>query len=260
MTNIIAFSNHKGGVAKTTSCISIGACLAESGHKVLLLDLDPQVNLTMTACIDPDHLEYTLVDLLDRGSESVIPSSMIHATALSGLDLLPADQRLIDYEMNAREYMGYEKRLSGVLDSFLPMYDYILIDCPPSMGSLTIMALTAATLAMIPVQCDYYSTRGLINLVEIINAVRKRTNPSLQYALFVTMYDSRPLISRRILDQLRTNFPDEMMETVISIDTRLRESAMANEPVITYASKTRASQQYRSLAEELILHIEKFQR
>jgi len=253
VAKIIAISNQKGGVAKTTSCISIGACLAEAGSKVLLIDLDPQVNLTISNGIDPEELDYTLADLLDPEGDVVIPpSEIIRSTALFGLDLLPSDQRLIEYELNARDMPGYEERLQKSLEILQTDYDYILIDCPPSMGSLTIMALTAANLALVPVQCEYYATRGLLSLIEIIKAVKKRTNPILEYAIFITMYDGRTLISRRIQEQLRESFSEAILSSVIGMDTHIRESAIANEPVLTYSPKTRASMQYRSLTEELV--------
>jgi chromosome partitioning protein len=256
VTCTIAISNQKGGVAKTTSCISLGACLAEAGKRTLIVDFDPQVNLTLTTGFEPENLEFTLADLLIEPEGTLEPANVILHTTLLNLDLMPADQRLVDLEINTRSNPGYECALLNVLAPIRDQYDYILIDCPPSMGSLTIMALTAANLALIPVQCDYFATRGLLSLLDIVKAVQAHTNPKLSYALFVTMYDARPLISRRMLEQLRINFPDEMLETIIGIDTRLRESVLANEPVITYASNTRASIQYRSLAGELIQWIE----
>ncbi len=257
MTWTIAVSNQKGGVAKTTSCVSIGACLAEAGWRTLIVDFDPQVNLTLTTGFEPEELQWTLPDLLEIEGDRPDPADVIQPTGLAGLDILPADQRLVDLEVDARNHPGYEDLLHTALEPLHQLYDYILIDCPPSMGSLTIMALTAADIALIPVQCDYYATRGLMSLIEIVQAVQNRTNPSLTYALFVTMYDARPLISRRMLQQLRATFPNAMLEPVIGIDTRLRESALANEPIITYATKSRASIQYRSLAKELVRWVNK---
>jgi chromosome partitioning protein len=251
----IAISNQKGGVAKTTSCISLGACLAEKGLKTLVVDFDPQVNLTLTAGYEPEDLDWSIADFISKTEETFDPTQAVQTLELPGLDLLPADQRLVDLEVNTRSYPGYELFLRHALAPFQRVYDYILIDCPPSMGSLTVMALTAADLALIPMQCDYFATRGLMSLLEIVSAVKERTNPALTYALFVTMFDARPLISRRMLEQLRQNFPDTLFETVIGLDTRLRESVMAREPIVTYASSTRASSQYRSLAAELIQRV-----
>jgi len=251
MTLTIAISNQKGGVAKTTSCVSLGACLAETGSRVLIIDLDPQANLTMAVGFEPEELDCTIVDVLDPQQQDGDLASALQATPMEGLYVLPTDQRLVELEMNGREHPGYENFLRDTLAALPQPFDYILIDCPPSLGALTIMALTAADLALIPTQCDYFATRGLMNLLEIVSAGRNHTNPHLQYALFVSMFDARPSISRRILEQLRENFGNDLLETVISTDTRLRESVMANEPVITYASRTRASGQYRELAAEL---------
>jgi chromosome partitioning protein len=259
MSRILAVSNQKGGVGKTTSCVSLGACLAELGHPTLIVDLDPQAHLTMACGLDPEELEFTNVDLIDPDTEDVGVSrmgSIIVQTGFERLDVLPTDQRLAELEFTLHDHPGYEQILANVFEPLSSKYDYILIDCPPSMGALTIIALTAADTALIPVQCDYFATRGLMRLLDIIEAVRQRTNPGLCYALFVTMYDARPLISRRVLEQLRANFSDEIFDSVIGLDTRLRESVMANEPVISYATKTRASSQYRKLAAELIRRIE----
>jgi chromosome partitioning protein len=252
MTWIIAISNQKGGVGKTTSCLSLGACLAEMGLKTLIVDLDPQAHLTMASGLDPEELEPTVVDLFDPDGTTTDAHTAIYPTSVPGLDILPTDQRLVDLEISLRDLPDYELVLNRMLSPLFGDYEYILLDCPPSMGPLTIVALTAANYALIPVQCDYFATRGLMRLLDIVEAVRQRTNPSLCYSLFVTMFDSRPIISRRVLEQLRSNFPDEIFETAIGLDTRLRESVMANEPVITYASKSRASSQYRGLAAELV--------
>lgn len=256
MTWTIAISNQKGGVAKTTSCISLGACLAELGKRTLIVDFDPQVNLTLTVGFEPESLDYTIADLFEDSEQTVKPEMVLIPTGVPNLELMPADQRLVDLEFYSRTNPGYERDLLIVLEQIRSRYDYILIDCPPSMGSLTIMALTAANMALIPVQCDYFATRGLMSLLEIVKAVREHTNPGLFYALFVTMYDARPLISRKMLEQLKMNFSTDMFETIISLDTRLRESVLANEPVITYSSKSRASSQYRSLALELTQRLE----
>ena len=253
MTQIIAISNHKGGVAKTTSCVSLGACLAEAGQRTLIVDFDPQANLTLSVGFEPEDLETTVVDLLeDSQSSPAKVEQAILPTVAKGLSLLPADQRLVTVESYPGRVAEYRSCLQRTLKLQEGRFDYILIDCPPSLGALTIMALTAANMALIPVQCDYFATRGLFNLLTMVEAVRTRTNPGLQTAVFVTMYDTRTLISRRILDQLRERLPDTLLNTIIGMDTRLRESVVANEPVTLYASRSRASSQYRNLAAEVI--------
>jgi chromosome partitioning protein len=226
------------------------------GRRTLVIDLDPQAHLTLSMNYEPEELTWTVVDLLDPDGSFVETDQVIQKTNMPGLDLLPGDQRLSELEWSLHDKPDYEHTLAQILETVKDQYDYVLMDCPPSMGALTLMALTAATFTMIPVQCDYFATRGLMRLLDIVNAVQQRTNPGLEYGLFVTLFDGRTLISRRIHEQLQQNFPNEIFETTIGMDTRLRESAMANEPIITYASKTRASSQYRSLATELIQRLE----
>ncbi len=251
MAYIVAISNQKGGVAKTTTCLSLGACLAELGRRVLVVDLDSQSNLTLAAGLDPDELTWTGADLLDTSRAS--PESrerVIQPTSMEGLDILPADVRLASVERLLYEQENYEMILSQALDPWQAEYDYIFLDCLPSLGALTLMALTTAQTVLIPVQCEYYAARGLKRLLDIVTAVRERTNPDLAYYMVATLYDQRNGICRSILDQFQTNFSDRLLDTVIGVDTRLRECPVAGEPIILYAPRTRASQQYRQLARE----------
>lgn len=263
MTAILAVSNQKGGVAKTTSCFSLGACLAELNWRTLVIDFDPQGHLSLAAGYDPDELEHSVVDLLLADSPNADPSTRILSTAMPNLDLLPADLRLATVEHSLAEREGYEYALAHGIASLFPprrseqssaksKYDAILIDCPPSLGKLTILALTAAQWALIPVQCEYFASRGLLRLLDVIKAVREHTNPSLDYLIFATLFDVRNTISRRVLEELQEHFAGHLLQTVIRLDTRLRESPMAGEPVIQYAPRTRASQEYRALAKELV--------
>ncbi len=267
MSFILAVSNQKGGVAKTTSCFSLGACLAELGWRTLVVDLDPQGHLTLAAGFDPDELETSISDVLL--GETSLPSSqgLILPTAMENLDLLPADLRLATVEHSLASKQGYEFTLANALQSLAPpknsderalnsKYDAILIDCPPSLGVLTILALTAAQWALIPVQCEYFASRGLLRLLEVIEAVRQHTNPSLEYLIFATLFDMRNAISRRVLEELQEHFQEHLLQSIIRLDTRLRESPLAGEPVIVYAPRTRASQEYRALAQELVERIQ----
>lgn len=270
MTITFAISNQKGGVAKTTSCFSIAACLAEKGYRTLVVDLDPQAHLTMAAGYDPDNLEKTVVDLLLDSGGQVDWTSVRLKTALENLNLLPGDLRLAHIERQFAEQEGYEYLLRQILEPLsstlaqdgsiqqnsLGAYDYILLDCPPSMGTLTILALTAADWALVPVQAEYFASRGLLRLLDVIEAVQKHTNPALDYAIFVTMFDGRNRISQRVLEELHQHFKDKILPTPIRMDTRLRESPIAGEPVILYAPRTRASQEYRALTSELLGQIQ----
>lgn len=270
MTITFAISNQKGGVAKTTSCFSIAACLAEKGYRTLVVDLDPQAHLTMAAGYDPDNLEKTVVDLLLDSGGQVDWTSVRLKTALENLHLLPGDLRLAHIERQFAEQEGYEYLLRQILEPLsstlaqdgsiqqnsLGVYDYILLDCPPSMGTLTILALTAADWALVPVQAEYFASRGLLRLLDVIEAVQKHTNPALDYAIFITMFDGRNRISQRVLEELLQHFKDKILPTPIRMDTRLRESPIAGEPVILYAPRTRASQEYRALTSELLGQIQ----
>lgn len=263
MTTILAVSNQKGGVAKTTSCFSLGACLAELGWRTLVVDLDPQGHLSLAAGFDPDELEGSVSDLLLSEAASDTAQALLLPTALPNLDLLPADLRLATVEQHLSGKEEYEYTLLRALQRVSPCqrrdeslakekYDAILIDCPPSLGILTILALTAAQWALIPVQCEYFASRGLMRLLDVIDAVRQHTNPTLEYLIFVTLLDVRNAISRRVLEELQGHFEGHLLQTAIRLDTRLRESPLAGEPVILYAPRTRASQEYRTLARELV--------
>lgn len=252
MRQIIAIGNHKGGVGKTTAVFSIGACLAELNRRTLIVDLDSQSHLTLSAGLDADELPYTLVDLLDPDVAGIDPSEVIQSTSSPNLAILPADVRLTDIERRFYEMTDYENRLALALEPFRQTYEYVLLDCPPSLSGLTLMAMTAADCALIPVTCDYFATRGLMRVTELIEVVQQRTNPGLEFYLFVNMFDGRTLISRRILEQMKDHFPDHILETYIGLDTRVRESPLAGDPIIVYAPKTRASQQYRNLTKELM--------
>lgn len=259
MTHTIAISNHKGGVAKTTTCLSLGACLAEMSLRTLVVDLDPQADLTLSVGLDADELKWTMADLLEpvvdgtwTGSwRESPPVEVIQPTGFEGLDILPADPRLASIERFLYDLDDYEMILAQILSAWQEGYDYILLDCPPSLGAYTLMGLTAAQNVLIPIQCEYFAARRLERLLEVVDAVQERTNPGLSCLLLATMYDKRNRICRSVLEKLRINFPERLFETVIGVDTRLRESPALGEPIILYAPRTRASRQYRQLAHEL---------
>lgn len=260
MPHIVAISSSKGGVAKTTTCMSLGACLAELGHRTLIIDLDPQADLTLAAGLDVDALEWSLVDLLDIDNDNTLArelqtsppdaSAAIYPTEVRALDILPTDPRLAGIERLLYEYDDYETTLARTLVPWRNEYEYILLDCPPSLGGLTLMALTTAQWMLIPVQCEYFAARRVRRLLETVEIVRERANPNLAYYLVATMYDKRNRICQGVLQQLRWHFPSQLLNTVIGVDTRLRESPAAGEPITLYAPRTRASQQYRQLAHE----------
>ncbi len=249
-TRVIAFANQKGGVAKTTTCLSLGGCLAEMGKAVLLIDLDPQASLTLSLGIDPRSLRRTVADSILHNATLV---SVSRETTVPGLEIVPAGPGLATIDKVLYRGQGYETYLKEALDVVRDeLYDYVLIDCAPAFGPLTLNALTACDLLIVPVQAEYYSVRSLDNVFELIELTRQKTNPALRYRLLVTMFDRRNSICVKILERMRARFSHVLMETVIEVDTRLRESPIVSKPITLYKPDTRGAQQYRALAEELL--------
>ncbi|MDY6875756.1 MAG: ParA family protein [Chloroflexota bacterium] len=253
MTTVIAVANNKGGVAKTTTCLSLGGSLAEQGRLVLLVDLDPQAHLTASLDIKPETLRRTVADAL-LGQSSLVAVS--RETAVERLDLVPANRELAVLDKVLYKRQGYEYRLKQSMDgTHQQPCDVILMDCPPAFGTLTLNALTAADLLIIPFQCEYYAVRSLHQLLGLVRLVRRKTNPQLSYRLLVSMFDMRNKVHRLTLEQMYARFPDAMFKTIIQVDTRLRESPAFGLPITRYAPRTRATSQYRALAQELIAYL-----
>lgn len=248
----IAIASQKGGVAKTTTCLSLGASLAEQGQSVLLIDLDPQAHLTVSLGLDPDELRHTVKDALLANATLV---SVTRETGVPLLDLAPANQGLsaLDKVLYGRpNYESFLKnRLEATGDEY---YDVVLMDCPPSVGTLLLNALSAARLLIIPTQCEYYASRSLYPVLQLVRLVRDKTNPDLAYRILITMFDRRNRISHLIRAQLEASFSGALLDTVIEVDTKLRESPVVGQPITLYASRTRGAQQYRALAQELMNH------
>lgn len=250
MTTVIAVANIKGGVGKTTTCLSLGGSLAEAGYQVLLVDLDPQAHMTISLGIKPEELRYTIGDVL-LGQGTLVGVSQ--ETKVPGMDLVPANNELVIIDKVLYGRAGYEYRLrDGLEHSRFQPYDVILFDCPPSVSTLTLNALTAADFLLIPLQCEYYAIRSLQQVLELVLMVRRKTNPHLGYRLLVTLFDVRNKIHRVLLERLRTRFPDALLQSLIQVDTRLRESPAFGLPVTQHAPQSRAAQQYRELAQELL--------
>jgi chromosome partitioning protein len=249
MARVIAISNQKGGVAKTTTCLSLGACLAELEQTVLMIDLDPQASLTLSMGLNPDKLRRSIGDSM-LGNTSLV--SVSRETPIFGMDIVPASSGLYLLDKILYERPGFEYRLrDALLDTGLDLYDTVLLDCPPSSGTLALNALTAADLLLIPVQCEFFADHSLRRIVDLVKAVRRRTNPQLTYRVLVTLYDRRNRISRLVLKQMRKALDGTLLNTIIEIDTKLRESPIYSEPITTYAPNSRGAQQYRELAREL---------
>ncbi|MCS7281893.1 MAG: ParA family protein [Anaerolineae bacterium] len=245
---VIAVANHKGGVAKTTTCLSLGGALAEQGFQVLLVDLDPQAHLTLSLGIRPEEVRHSVAEAL-LAQKSLVAVS--RETQVAGLDLAPASGDLVILDKVLYGHRGYEYRLKQALERSSLPYDFVLMDCPPAFGTLTINALTAADLLIIPMQCEFYAWRSLRSVLELVTVVREKTNPSLRYRLLVTMYDMRSRVHRMVLDQLRRLFPQALFRTVVQVDARLRESPAHGLPITHYAPRARASEQYQAVAQEI---------
>lgn len=248
----IAVGSQKGGVAKTTTAVSLGACLAEAGRSVLLIDLDPQANLTQSLGFDPEQMRRMIGDvILDQASLV----SISRESAVFNLDIAPANDGLLVLDKVLYGRQGYEYRLKTHLQSMNGgYYDFVIFDCPPSFGTLAINALTAADLLIIPVPCEYYSARSLRGYLDLVRLVNRNSNPGLDFRLLVTLFDRRNRISHVILEQLEKAYSSCLFNTRISIDVRLRESPIVGKSIIQYAPQARSAQEYRALMAELLAH------
>jgi len=252
MTLTIAINNQKGGVAKTTTCLSLGASLAEMGHTVLLVDLDPQAHLTLSFDLKPKTLRRNICDAFLANSSLL---SVSRESAIFGLDIVPGSQDLALIDKLIYGKKGYEFFLKHIMAAMGDdYYEFIIIDCPPSFNALTLNALTAADLLIIPVQCEYYAARSLKRIVSLAKWVQAKTNSSLTYQMLITMYDRRNKICQLIFDQMQQDLSHLLYKTIIEVDTKLKESPAFGQPITHYAPNTRGAQQYRALAKELVNH------
>jgi len=247
---IIAIANQKGGVGKTTTAVNLGASLAVAGRSVLLVDIDPQGNATSGVGIDRTRLTRCIYDLL-LGEASEDEVLMI--TQVPGLDLIPATINLAGAEIELVNMENREKLLRVVLQALRHRYDYILIDCPPSLGLLTLNALTAADNVLIPLQCEYYALEGLGQLLHTIKLVKERLNPSLELeGVLLTMFDARTNLAIQVVDEAKNYFGDKVFRAVIPRNVRLSEAPSYGKPVLFYDAKSRGSLLYQEAAQELI--------
>lgn len=248
---IIAMANQKGGVGKTTSTINLGACLAEIGRKVLLVDLDPQGALSAGLDIPHNEVDVTVYDLLvDRGAE--IREAIQH-TAVAGLDLVPANIDLSAAEIQLVNEVGREQALARALRPVMKEYDFIILDCQPSLGLLTVNALACAHGVIIPMECEFFALRGLALLTDTVEKVRDRLNFDLEViGILVTMFDRRTSHAREVMSRVIEVFGEQVFDTVITRTVRFPETSVAGEPIITWAPKSQGADQYRNLALELL--------
>ncbi|MTD59326.1 ParA family protein [Amycolatopsis pithecellobii] len=248
---VLAMCNQKGGVGKTTSTINLGAALAEYGRRVLLVDFDPQGALSVGLGVQPHELEQTVYNaIMER---SVSADDVLRKTSVEGMDLLPSNIDLSAAEVQLVAEVGREHTLLRVLQPVMDGYDYVLVDCQPSLGLLTVNALTAADGVIIPLECEFFSLRGVALLIDTIEKVRERLNPKLDITgILATMFDPRTLHSREVMARVVEAFGDTVFDTVINRTVRFPETTVAGEPITRWAPKSAGAMAYRSLAREVI--------
>jgi len=248
MTTILAIANQKGGVGKTTTAINLAAALAALDKRILLVDSDPQGNATrgLGRTAERPNLYHVLVD------EASVPET-IRASGFPNLDLLPADRDLVGVEVEFVGLEGWERILGERLRSVPAGYDFILIDCPPSLGHLTVQALTAADGVLVPLQCEYFALEGVSELLATVDRVRASLNPNLQLSgILLTMYDDRMNLTRDVESEVRQHFPKETFATVVPRSVRLAEAPSHGLSILQYDIKSRGGQAYLALARELL--------
>ena len=248
---VISMCNQKGGVGKTTSTINMGACLADYGRKVLLVDLDPQGALSAGLGLGHDEIEDTIYDVM-LDSQVSIHSAIVH-TGVPGLDLVPANIDLSAAEIQMVNEVGREHTLARALRPVMKDYDFIIIDCQPSLGLLTVNALACSHGVIIPMECEFFSLRGLALLTDTVEKVAERINFDLEViGILVTMFDRRTKHAREVMSRVVEYFDEKVFDTVITRTVRFPETSVAGEPITTWAPSSQAAKQYRDLAAEVI--------
>jgi chromosome partitioning protein len=250
MAEIICLCNQKGGVGKTTTAINLSASLAAAEKKTLLVDLDPQGNSTTGLGHNKYNIEKSVYDLF---TNDIDVNSLLLETEIPHLKLLPSNQALVGAEIELVGIVSRETILRNRLNPFINQFDFIIIDCPPSLGLLTINALSAAHSVLIPVQCEYYAMEGLADLQRTISFVRERINENLKLrGIILTMYDSRNNLSHQVSEEIRNHFKDVVFESVIPRNVRLSEAPSHGKPILLYDVNSKGAQSYFSLAKELL--------
>ncbi|MDS9471838.1 ParA family protein [Sporosarcina pasteurii] len=250
MSRIIAIANQKGGVGKTTTSVNLSACLAHIGKKVLLIDTDPQGNATSGVGINKGDVHKCIYDIL---IDDVEINDVILSTKVENLDIIPATISLAGAEIELVSTISREVRMKHAIQEAKNEYDYIIIDCPPSLGLLTINALTASDALIIPVQCEYYALEGLSQLLSTIRLVQKHLNEELMIdGVLLTMFDARTNLGIQVIEEVKKYFQDKVYKTIIPRNVRLSEAPSHGEPIIVYDSRSRGAEVYLELAKEVV--------
>jgi chromosome partitioning protein len=251
LTHVIAIANQKGGVGKTTTAINLAGALAEESYRVLLIDMDPQANLTAGVGINLNTVVRSMADVLADG-RSTLPE-VILATETTGIDVAPAHIDLASTEGELFTALGRENILREAMRDAIDAYDYVLIDCPPNLGLLTVNGLVAANSVIIPVQTQFYAMKGLNNLVKVINAIRLKLNRELRIlGLLATFYDGRTNLAKDMLDELRVVGDHHVFHSIVRNTVKLGEAPLVGRPITSYAGSSEAARTYRELAREVV--------
>ncbi|MCQ6563420.1 ParA family protein [Paenibacillus mendelii] len=252
MSKTIAITNQKGGVGKTTTSVNLGACLASLGKKVLLVDIDPQGNTTSGIGINKADVAHCIYDVLIN---DVHPKDATVPTNIEGLYMIPATIQLAGAEIELVPTISREQRLKKSLQLVKSQYDYILIDCPPSLGILTINSLTASDSVIIPIQCEYYALEGLSQLLNTVRLVQKHLNTSLQIeGVLLTMFDARTNLGIQVIEEVKKYFQQKVYQTIIPRNVRLSEAPSHGQSIITYDPRSKGAEVYLELAKEVITY------
>ena len=253
MGRIIAIANQKGGVGKTTTAINLAACLAKKGKKVLAIDMDPQGNMTSGLGVDKNSLEYSVYDMLN-GDCNLGECMLIDVYPdIKGLNLLPASRELVGAEVEFVTVEDPQYILKNHIKNVRRKFDYIIIDCPPALGMLTVNALTAANTVLVPIQCEFFALDGLSQLIYTVNLIRKQLNRLLTIeGIVFTMYDSRTNLSMQVVDNVKQNLNQHIYNTIIPRNVRLAESPSYGMPIIAYDPRSAGAEHYMMLADEVI--------
>lgn len=250
MGKIIAITNQKGGVGKTTTAVNLACCIAMEGKKVLLIDIDAQGNATSGLGVDRKKVQKCIYNVLieDMPAKAVIVQSKINK-----LDIIPATIQLAGAEVELASMDRRENRLKEALRAIVDLYDFIIIDCPPSLGLITVNALTAANSVLIPIQCEYYALEGLSQLMHSVMLIRKRLNPDLRVeGIVLTMFDGRTNLSIQVVDEVKRHFKHQVYSTIIPRNVRLSEAPSYGKPIMLYDPKSKGAEVYKDLAKEVL--------